>query len=1124
MAKVFRLHTNGSNTYSGWNNSTQFPYDGTSRRTITDPEGATARKEITSIPSPFARIDLVKNAFKEVVSTGNLDGNTIYHKMVSDSLDVGEIFFNIDQYSDIVQILIWNKDNNIQRLTNSQVSGHKIFADAFNKYWESDSRAYNFADTQNFYILEYLGPQRTQNCIIGATSPATLFFSTANDLSFVSNNLQQGQIVFFDNNYEALYRRNFEYVKMLWILKCSINAFANRLPEVEEYLNLTYRQLTDEQKLELDNITNNPSGVINEFETITIENNEVDILGAPIYKKGNALITDSEFAIRSSKQINYNPIPLVLPVSSGNRYSNLKYTTDVWGRDNYAPFIDNQTDITKRRLPYDNRQQPYLTISDFLQPYIIKVPHQINVELYFNGNYNNNEYSFLLPLTSRFFEFFTVADLQSTIDGRPMIEIQNIGGGLRVTLRIPITGNPTIRYIEYTRNYIDSTINGNIPLLNLLDNTGCIVESEFDAFIMPAINFIEPQDAFYRIYLANGVEENINLSFYDGIREVNAYRCVRGDNNAIKMEAYTIEGDKFDCIKITLNNYSAVEGFVVPKLKQQQNLNTFKFAIDFGTSSTCIAYKKLNNREEVLEYDTNNTPLSPLFCNDDGREEFDVIERNILPCKLNRGSECSLPTRSVISYTINGLTNFGQQMPAFAKTNIDFFYNKRRNYDYNRNVTNLKWGEDERTETLVECYIECILLLIRNKILLEQGDIHNTEIVWFYPLSMSQNRLNRLRRVWNSGVLKYFGDIGINEVTESIAPIQYIINTNRAAQNIVNIDIGGGTTDIAYSQMADVQWIASIRFASDDLFKENDGINGIIEYFKPRFINVLNDNNLEDLISVLNNITDNENKTIEEASFLFSLKNQRQVREHKLAPGYIDFDNLLQRDENFKIVFVLFYSAIIYYIAQIVRTMGLALPDYINFSGNGSKNIRIITTNNRTLARYSKTIFELVGIESGNLSISNLQEGNISPKEITCLGGLNANENLSNENIVVLKYNNSLVNNEDTLAIFDNEEYKDILVDNVISFFTLILENLPINYLNTEFDISPDSLNIARQICYNRQHIRQYFNRAIDDLVRNNSNIPRNQIPIKEPLFFYPIKGLLIELSNEIFRTLNNNQ
>ena len=48
---------------------------------IVDPEGATAKHEITSIPSPFARIDLVKSAFKYVAENG-LDGGTIFHKMV----------------------------------------------------------------------------------------------------------------------------------------------------------------------------------------------------------------------------------------------------------------------------------------------------------------------------------------------------------------------------------------------------------------------------------------------------------------------------------------------------------------------------------------------------------------------------------------------------------------------------------------------------------------------------------------------------------------------------------------------------------------------------------------------------------------------------------------------------------------------------------------------------------------------------------------------------------------------------------------------------------------------------------------------------------------------------------
>jgi hypothetical protein len=39
---------------------------------------------------------LVKSAFQYIVTTKELEGDTIYHKIVSDCLDVGQIFINLD--------------------------------------------------------------------------------------------------------------------------------------------------------------------------------------------------------------------------------------------------------------------------------------------------------------------------------------------------------------------------------------------------------------------------------------------------------------------------------------------------------------------------------------------------------------------------------------------------------------------------------------------------------------------------------------------------------------------------------------------------------------------------------------------------------------------------------------------------------------------------------------------------------------------------------------------------------------------------------------------------------------------------------------------------------------------
>jgi len=115
MSKVFRLYNiQGNNNIVDWQESKVYGTQAISE--ITDPDGADAKKEITSIPSPFARIDLIKTAFKEVVKMANLksndkeyapfDGDTIYHKMVSDTLDVAEIFFNLDRFKNLFSGLV----------------------------------------------------------------------------------------------------------------------------------------------------------------------------------------------------------------------------------------------------------------------------------------------------------------------------------------------------------------------------------------------------------------------------------------------------------------------------------------------------------------------------------------------------------------------------------------------------------------------------------------------------------------------------------------------------------------------------------------------------------------------------------------------------------------------------------------------------------------------------------------------------------------------------------------------------------------------------------------------------------------------------------------------------------
>src|SRR4051794_30968810 len=84
---------------------------------IKDPEGGSELTLPTAIPSPFARIDLVKNAFRNITKSPNLkfyekDGNVVCSKedelLVSHCLDLAEMLFNYDSVKDKLRIIVWD--------------------------------------------------------------------------------------------------------------------------------------------------------------------------------------------------------------------------------------------------------------------------------------------------------------------------------------------------------------------------------------------------------------------------------------------------------------------------------------------------------------------------------------------------------------------------------------------------------------------------------------------------------------------------------------------------------------------------------------------------------------------------------------------------------------------------------------------------------------------------------------------------------------------------------------------------------------------------------------------------------------------------------------------------------
>lgn len=259
MSKIYRIFNGGTDTYTDWNDNSQFPYDSSARDRIIDPNGATPDRQITSIPSPFARLALTKTAFDEVNRMGTLEGDTIYHLMVSHAWDVGELLFNRQRYGDKIEIIRWDKQLSIEQLKASDNEGQRYFADALEKFLVTDAATYHFDKMQALYMLNYIDGPEPMN-ILGATSPATLFFASANDMDYVGRD-----VVFADNkkpfskDLQPLYKRDFNYVQYIWALSKTIPNFAALFPEVQRYLNASYEKLNTEQREALRAINSQPA-------------------------------------------------------------------------------------------------------------------------------------------------------------------------------------------------------------------------------------------------------------------------------------------------------------------------------------------------------------------------------------------------------------------------------------------------------------------------------------------------------------------------------------------------------------------------------------------------------------------------------------------------------------------------------------------------------------------------------------------------------------------------------------------------------------------------------------------------------------------------------------------------
>ncbi len=1006
----------------------------------------TSLNQPTSIPSPFARIALVKTAFGEVAAYGT-KALASYQKIVSDSLDIAEIFFTYDKWRSKIEILKWDRNEDLEMLK----SGHLQLYKTLKTFLENDAQAYNFDKMKCIYMLKH---KKTGN-IIGATSPCTLFFSSANNFDDVDIPLSNTHKAF--KEIVPLYKRSWDFQKYLYAWIATYNENRNNIDgkaatsifhEFAKYLEKQKTKIGRNE--EIDVVTNNASS---ELQTSYKELRapDVEILGKTLYQ---------------SKVIGIESI----------------------------------------------------TANDILEDKIIRLPYKIQKGSFFDGNLNDSsQYSYFLPVSDTFFKYYSVADLKK------WIRITEVGTNVEVKLEIPRLPQ------EIKKIYKESD-----SMLKF--------DNGFDCMLFPNVKFEQEKDSYYRFGLflpftqKNSIEK-YSVDFYAENNMVELEKpVIRNTNDAENpiSKTYSLNQKNFDRIKIS---YKDVNGVLLPSLQEHGIAENFTFAVDFGTTNTHIEYKTSSDITirpfDILEENTQTHFLL-------GKNEANTLVADIdfIPSLVGENERFKFPIRTALSI-MKGKEKETKVFP-FVQANVVVPYEKRLVPIYNKVLTQLKW---DSTEDEMGYFIDSLCFILRNKVVLHDGNLAETKIVWFYPLSMAGSRSKIIAEKWKLAYAKYFLGCSVSnindldesakeilkkniiELPESVAPFLCYKDEGKyrdAINNLVSIDIGGGTTDIVFIKDGkNAEYVTSFRFAANSVFGLGEHITPVVSKYQSNIEKIIENNDPQfKLRNILKSITGSPSGDL--ASFFFSLSDNEILKNIE-----VNFNSMLKRDNNQKLVFVLFYTAIIYHTAQIMKAKHLQLPRHITFSGNGSRIVNIVGEK-EVLAELSKCIFEKVFGQTYGSSGLDIIQNTKNPKEVTCKGGIKAADKdyLQSpfEPIVLLGVDDSyFTTDSDTYSTVQVEDSVPKTNKQVKAFINYVLNDL-LKQKYTKgvvaetfvkaLNLNQRSLQVAKEVCTKDEDIATFTKNGIQRKIETISDTASTQI--EETFFFYPIASLLNEISNEI--------
>lgn len=1105
-------------------------------------DGSLLHKLGTSIPTPFARLHLFDAAFKEVVDNDIRDHSNNYFKLVSLALDMLE-FLYLNGNSENLIVEKWDVDNQVAFLNDSSNPKLKKFGVAIKRAWENGGYA-----GDGIYMFKY------GNEYIGGTSPLSIIFTNPN-LRHTYPGLSNGHQLFDSSTSLGLIEREKEFRIYLYKLySANTNVFGSNMrqyitntmaiDQVENQdIQFIIGAFTALPAIGMESAMKNPTDGSqpliemkdgDNYLYISLQNGGFK----PLVKDLSHVFFKTDYKLKPTcdhyktytiEGATYN---MDTPLALNDQGIGSAYVDTSRWISGSLPLSDRAIPVYDRKLPRTEIKYPYVMASDFLADKLVQVSYNIQKGKFHTGLRQNT--SFLVPLKREFFKYFKPED----IEGMLKIEEERDHLGrvvsVRVVLTLPLEGG---RQIPFEKVYKEE--NGEI--VRAYEGTDSFNLGIFPFFVETNVN-----DHHFKV-MGVHTTSNFRLSFLDSSNPLAVFqkkdnlgvgeyevdeRTLKNEQETYNSKHYDVT-KKFDIIEVEVTASGRTgTGLVLPNMRKINGENpgrSFTFGVDFGTTNTQIAYSSAGgNNIETFSIGMSGGPndeVQMVYLNDhdvrDGKHLteygfglFEVMKdasaREFLTPELK---ESDFPMRTAIC-EVDNLAHVSPRM--FGTLNIGFNYSKELTEGIGRNryKTELKWDyTDNRAHDRIEIFFEELLWLMRNKSLLNNGG-RDINVVVTYPQAMSGLVESDFKEAWHTAADNLGLDRShINFQLESIAPYYSFSRQQGLTDVYLNMDIGGGSTDILYHDPVNggEKLTLSVLFAANDIWGDGcnpllqGGNNGYIRtYENSAYFSALSDQLKENYRKVKLN----SNKSSDIINYLFKNDNDykfsRAVKGSKLA-----------------LLPIVHFSALVYYMAHIVESFELKTIGTLTFTGMGSTYLKMLGDENQ-LARLANAIVDSANeYPSANRSKLTILFAK-HPKKVTAEGAVIIS-NANALNIDILRPERELCygiedeeGGETRITIADirvnNQKEKVLAIYNRLA--DMLLDDEYVRSILTDMGLA-EAVNAMPTASQLKKIFADSFD-AYQQIYARKHQADAEKTKVTESLFFWPLKDGLYKLGIEI--------